>query len=74
MKLYRMFRHKKYGEPLEIEEDINEVEEDEEEEETKERSLTVKGRSKLKKKKKVNDNEDLHTIIEEESLNEVELS
>jgi hypothetical protein len=34
----------------------------------------VKGKSKLKKKKKEVENEDLQTIIEEESLNEIELS
>jgi hypothetical protein len=33
MKLYRMFRHKKYGEPLEIEEEIEEREDNDEEEE-----------------------------------------
>ena len=74
MRLYRMFRHKKYGESLEEEKIITETDLNDEnnidEEEKKEKKFKV---TKKRSKKAKVESEDLQTVMEEESLNETDL-
>jgi hypothetical protein len=78
MKLYRLFRHKKYGESIvppmveQVWEDDEEEDEDDNMDEEEEEKKVVMRHLKRKRKLKQLNN-DLHTVIEEESLNESEI-
>ena len=73
MKVYRLFRHKKYGEPIEIQ-PVQVLENGEEDKEENEEVIYKVKKGKGKGKNKKIKGEDLPTVIEEESFNDSEMS